>query len=664
MLHNDFESADACFRKAFEKAEERQDLFLRASALNNLGWNRLRHLRFDEAIPYFLRARQDAERFGAKRILEASLGNLGWCYYKIGDFPQGLDVLARADGLAEQLEDNDFRQRWLNTIGLIHAQLQDFQKAVEWERRAVEVARKAHNQQWLAIALTNLAQISLFKGDLDSAEKANAEALEIKRRTPDRRSLAYCTLNAALIAARRGRHAEAEADFQEVVRTGRELKDPDLEWIASGGLASVLRAAGRRADAEGQYRSAIATVDREWKRLGRDEFRVMFLARLIQFYQNYVSFLLSTGQPEKALEIADSSRARLLSRRLENRGALPAKLELSRLPEAVRAGRTSVLVYWLAPQRSSLWLIGAKGVSHFDLPGEQVVNRLVERYTALILGGYDPLQRKDALAGELTQAVLGPALHLIPENSNVIVVPDGRLHELNFETLVIGGNRYWITDVTISVAPALGILRQDCQAARHTRALLIGDPEPPSPDFPRLPQMRTEMEMLARLFPEHAAFRGSGACPERYREARPQDFTHIHFAAHGTANRDSPLDSAVILSRRGDEFKLYARDVLDLPLRADLVTISACRSAVSKAYAGEGLMGFTWAFLQAGARHVIGGIWDVDAAAGAQIMERLYHGLAAQQTPAAALRHAKLVLVRQRFPYYWGALQVYTRCAP
>ena len=55
------------------------------------------------------------------------------------------------------------------------------------------------------------------------------------------------------------------------------------------------------------------------------------------------------------------------------------------------------------------------------------------------------------------------------------------------------------------------------------------------------------------------------------------------------------------------------RDVAALRLHAELVTISACRSAGDRAYSGDGLVGFSWAFMKAGARHVIAGLWDVDA---------------------------------------------------
>ena len=142
-------------------------------------------------------------------------------------------------------------------------------------------------------------------------------------------------------------------------------------------------------------------------------------------------------------------------------------------------------------------------------------------------------------------------------------------------------------------------------------------------------------------------------------------FDLIHFTAHATASRDEPLESAVILSRDASgSFKLHARDVVKTPVNAWLVTVSACRSAGTRIYAGEGLVGLAWAFLDAGAHSVIAGLWDVNDESGAKTMERLYGGLATGKRPVDALREAKLEMIHAggvyRKPWYWGAFQLFS----
>jgi CHAT domain-containing protein len=109
---------------------------------------------------------------------------------------------------------------------------------------------------------------------------------------------------------------------------------------------------------------------------------------------------------------------------------------------------------------------------------------------------------------------------------------------------------------------------------------------------------------------------------------------------------------------------LFARDIMAVPLGAELVTISACRSAGAKTYAGEGPVGLAWAFLRAGAHNVIAGLWDVNDRSTEELMSRLYAEIARGDSPAEALRAAKLSLIRgggaYAKPFYWAPFQVYT----
>jgi CHAT domain-containing protein len=257
---------------------------------------------------------------------------------------------------------------------------------------------------------------------------------------------------------------------------------------------------------------------------------------------------------------------------------------------------------------------------------------------------------------------------LIPTGASVIVVPDGSLHGLNFETLIadVPTPHYWIEDVTLAVAPALGVLQPAApRRATPGRLLLIGDPEAADPAFPPLPHLRREVEIVQRSFPSLTRLTGQQANPRAYRTAHPGSYSLIHFGAHAVANAESPLNSAVILSKTGEDYKLYAKDLLEQPLQADLVTISACHSAGARSYPGEGLLGFTWAVLQAGARNVVAGLWNADDAATSELMGEFYGRLASGAPPAAALRLAKLKLLKSagqnQRPYYWGAFQLFTR---
>ena len=130
--------------------------------------------------------------------------------------------------------------------------------------------------------------------------------------------------------------------------------------------------------------------------------------------------------------------------------------------------------------------------------------------------------------------------------------------------------------MTVSIAPSLALLNERIKpGSTRKRLLLIGDPVGADPSYPPLTHAAKEIASVTHHFRGEApiVIDRESATPASYGNAGPAGFSAIHFTAHATANRESPLDSAVLLSGG----KLYARDVMGIKLRADLVTVSACR---------------------------------------------------------------------------------------
>ncbi|MGD0505852.1 MAG: CHAT domain-containing protein [Steroidobacteraceae bacterium] len=184
----------------------------------------------------------------------------------------------------------------------------------------------------------------------------------------------------------------------------------------------------------------------------------------------------------------------------------------------------------------------------------------------------------------------------------------------------------------------------------------------------RVADASIEMDRVQQHFaaPSITVIAQARATPAAYAASGPEHFTYIHFVAHGTASRSSPLESAVVLSPAPlspNDFKLYAREIVRHPLHARLVTVSACYGSGVRSYAGEGLVGLAWAFLRAGSHNVISALWQADDAATPLLMDRLYAELEVGKTPDVALRTAKLALIHSanvyRKPLYWGAFQLY-----
>jgi CHAT domain-containing protein len=279
------------------------------------------------------------------------------------------------------------------------------------------------------------------------------------------------------------------------------------------------------------------------------------------------------------------------------------------------------------------------------------------------------LETSNAAGKKLYDLLIAPAQSLIPKGSHVTILPDGSLYNLNFETLLAPSPQlhYWIDDAVISNANSLMLLSAPVKLppAQTKRLLLVGNPISPNSEFPNLPLAAAEIEGIEKYFPAAArtVLSGDRASSSAFITSEPGQFSFIHFVTHGTASRTSPLDSAIILTREGDSYKLYARDIVKEKLHADLVTISACHGEGARTYSGEGLVGLTWAFLRAGAHGVIAALWEVSDSSTPQMMDQLYAEMTKGVAPDIALRDAKLALLHSntifRKPFYWAPFQLH-----
>ncbi|MGD0826156.1 MAG: CHAT domain-containing protein, partial [Terriglobales bacterium] len=313
----------------------------------------------------------------------------------------------------------------------------------------------------------------------------------------------------------------------------------------------------------------------------------------------------------------------------------------------------------------------------FPLPPGKEIDDAVERYSET-LKMQDVLASADKSGQALFQTLIGPARDFVKKDAKVFIIPDGRLNNLNFETLLVSDAdapepkvHYWIEDVTIANASSLRVLASAPaeKEKRNRSLLLVGDSVAPNDDYRELPQAAAQMKSVASHFSaaDQKILTRAQATPSAYLASSPEKFSYIHFVAHGTASRLSPLDSAIVLSKESaqdNSFKLYARVIKGQKLRADLVTISACYSAGERAYSGEGLVGLSWAFLAAGAHNVVAALWDVSDASTPQLMDKFYDELNKGASADAALRTAKLSLLHgKQFhnAFYWAPFQLYAR---
>ncbi len=725
---NQPESAERLYELSLAFARSHGDALLESYALLNLGAESLAQGRYDEAIDRSEAAYKTATAVGARRLQLIIQGNIGWAYYKLGDSEKALELSAESEKLASQLGDVWNQENELTNIGYIYMDERKFDLAAQTFQQALSLARGINAKEDIYNALRVLARLSLQTGDLANASQYAQQAVEIARQDGNHLDEFYPMLVQGQIAARRGDLAAAESALREVERD--KICPVFLKWEAEHSLARLYEDENRRDAADGEYRIALATFEAARDEVRHEDSQLSFLTNAAHIYDDYVHFLVARGKTADALRWADYSRARTLAEGLgllaKGGSAGPPPLN----PEQIaRRAEGAVLFYWLGEKQSYLWAITARKTSLFTLPPGAEIDAAVGRYRKSLSGPQDVLASADPDGLWLYRTLIAPAGALLvarpsgarthlaaPKGASdfdaltgslkrypdtkpvakVFVIPDGSLNNLNLETLLVAGPKlsepklseaklseanlhYWIEDVTIANASSLRVLgaaRAD-KTKRDRSLLLVGNSVAPNDKYPELPKAASQMESVARHFPaaRQRILARQQATPAAYLAGSPEQFSYIHFVAHGTASRLSPLDSAIVLSKiafsktapsdataGSDSFKLYARDIIRHPLRADLVTISACYGAGERAYSGEGLVGLSWAFLRAGAHNVVAALWEATDASTEQLMDKFYDELNKGAEPDAALRAAKLSLLREsgfHNPFYWAPFQLY-----
>jgi CHAT domain-containing protein/tetratricopeptide (TPR) repeat protein len=666
------------FARGLEKARASNKQFLEARDLVSLSAVSLEQYHYEDALSQSQTATEIANRIGARQTLVIAQGNAGWAYYETGDYARALASFNAAAEAASNLGATLDQEHWLDTAGMSEARLGNFDAARDRYDRALVLARSLENKSEIAQVDQALASLLLHTAHLEQAEKYINEARTIAEQAGSAFDISLGNLLAAQLLATRGDLPQAKSLLMDVEQHSRQF--PTTQVDAQHTLAQVCDKAGDREQAERWFQRSIATYHSQRSELHTDDTRLPFSQNGRNLYMDYVAFLIRNHRMDDALNVIDQGRAETLADGLGLGDKRTSSTSLRRisLTALARQSRAVILVYALSPQGSYLWAANGKQSGFYTLPDRAAILTQVANHRRSILAARDLVTDQRSPAHPLYDMLVKPAEHLIHHGDRVFIVADDRLNGLNFETLLTPGesSHYWIEDVIITQLPSLRLItradtRRTAQRSKAGSAqlLVIGDPVYSGQQYSSLPHAADEISDVAAHFPDNSrtVLSGASASPAAYVRSDPGRYDYIHFVSHAVASELVPLDSAVILSAQGsaaDTGKLYARDILSKPLRANLVTISACQGAGVRAYAGEGLVGLAWAFLRAGSHNVIGALWDVSDASTPELMQHLYDGIAAGQSPDASLHAAKLEMLHSRGifrkPIYWGAFQLYS----
>ncbi|MEN6559409.1 MAG: CHAT domain-containing tetratricopeptide repeat protein [Acidobacteriota bacterium] len=741
--HNDYSRAVSHFEKALAVSNAAEDPATEAECLNNLGLIYRELDNFERAQFYLERALARDRSGGDPNAVVMDLVNIGAVLLSRGIEEHTKDDLLKALEIFRdclRLQDLKTADRLvifviLNNMGIIRNELGDPEGARRHFERAAEILDPAKDILERCQAQINIAASYLREQNVEQALFHFRSAFDIGAKGSSENVLIEASVGLGQCYERMHDGLSALSFYRRAIETIETMRGRILSESASIGFA--------RNKLEPYERSIHILADRYVARPslgGLDEiFSVIERARARAFLEsvNQARFdLPSSGSPtlaerQRAISgniarlrtaAADPSNAPELRQAMKQELELEEEKYVRLIQEAKAAGRPRdlrwqtpldridvvqgllasrealVLEYFLGEERSYLISISQTTAALHLLPGRRMIEGSLRAYLKSIADrSLDP--ETGSNAAERIGSDLIPVEQEIRSVRTVIVIPDGILHYLPFETLKIrdgNGSRYLVEETSVAYCPSSSALvalagsglplrprwKKELLAVggvtyqagdRHDRRASITSRLSDEPidfeegiEYPSLPFSRKEILDISRVFPADTVdvLTGDAATEANVKIWPLTEYRIIHFACHGFLNERYPFRSALALSPGGspeEDGFLQMREIYGLDVNADLVVLSACQTGQGLMERSEGPMGLSRPFFFAGARSVLASLWPTDDAASRAFMSDLYRAIADGSSASEALSRTKRKMLRSSqwaHPFYWAAFML------
>lgn len=257
---------------------------------------------------------------------------------------------------------------------------------------------------------------------------------------------------------------------------------------------------------------------------------------------------------------------------------------------------------------------------------------------------------------KLYALLVAPVLAVVEAKPHWIIVPHGPLHRLPWATLR-GSDGYLVERHSVTMLPSVSLGKALLQRrpAATGEAIFFGNPDPDHPNL-RLQGAQREVEAAQRALPHGPApFLGVRATKQEFLR-RAGNAWLLHLACHHFFDASAPLLSFLKLAGKDGADFLYALDIAQLSLPAQLVTLSACKSGLCRVATGDEQIGIVQAFLAAGAGSVISTLWSIEDESAAEFFADFYTRAGTMNLSSALAETQRRMIADPRFtlPYFWA----------
>jgi CHAT domain-containing protein/tetratricopeptide (TPR) repeat protein len=713
------EEALVRLRVADRLARDSGDLHLTGATAQRVGGVYLALGRIEDAIEDYREADRIARTLAQPWAMGAAANSLARALLIAGDATGAAEQMERAVEIATRIAVPAAQATAQVGLGIARLRAGDTDGAAAAVEHAMRISVDIDDRHTQAVAVGVGGQIAAAIGRFEQAADLLSEAATRFERLGS--DLGVATVLADLAEAYRslGRVDDAVTAFERAMTLAESMRariaDDDMR---ASFFSSVV-------DVSSRYCELLVSVDRVADALRiveRARARVLAerLARLrvtahgdvdaavarraeihgeLLAVEQQLEAILRTPNADDAELAATRDRRRSLELRLrtstvELRSASPrlAEFVAPRAPDLTTLrreiiGESVLLEYVLGEQESFLIAATADREQAFPLPPRPEIELMVTELRAAVLS-----RRRTYPHGEtLFHHLVAPAADLIG-GRDVIVVPDGVLHDLPFSLLLTEPVPdtawsyrtlpYLIRERAVSVLPSATVAglithRTDEGTAFHRELVAFGDPVAPGAD--RLVHSAREVWDIAgtispalsdaggrERYDDDAILVRTGVAATRTEleqlAAGPDGLScrFLHLATHGLLDAVRPEFSGLLFSGPPDAAEtdtiLRSYEIMSMRINSTLVVLSACETGLGRTLGGEGVLGLSRSFFYAGASALVVSLWRVIDASTVRLMTPFYRHLL-NAAPAAALRDAQLAMIdsRSTHPYQWAA---------
>jgi len=736
---NQYSQALVAYSKSLDIVKLHENMGELSTVLNNIGIIYKEYGNFHKALEFLFEALKIDRKAENDDFCAIDLINIGTIYRKLaafskdmGAFEKSIQFFGESLGLAQKNGDINTEIAALNNLGDVFIQLGDYKAALKYLYFGIEKANAAQKIYYAGVLYNNIGLASLELLDSKASLKCFYDAVDIGLEISSYDILWEAYYGLGLCNEKAGNDIRASeyfnmsADVIDKLRS-RITLDVDKAGFAKDKIQVYHRLVElyfrhfNSSDSPYHIKSIFKTIERAKARAFLDllnEANVIIQDKLtpeLVEQENKISESIAAELNKLARENHSIAGREFIIKHLDlledkyTSFMNMVRVEIPELSEIVSSepcsleqvqsilldNETILLEYFLGKERSFLLAITDTDYRLCELPAQQYIKDSLKAYLKLLSDGPEKKFKGEKASLRLYNELVGPVEDLFSKSiQNLIIVPDGILYYLPFESLIMplvssrSGGKYLVNKYSVSYMPSASSLLYLLTNMKHRSfdkdLLALGNPQydlilsdrenGSSPahimfdmynslgfHFSPLPYSEKEIRSIAKYFDKYRRdiFSRCDANERRIKNIARNEYRVIHFACHGFVDEIFPLRSALVLSSinsdKEDGF-LLAREIYNLRLGSDMIVLSACQTGKGKIESGEGILGLQRAFFFAGARSVVSTLWEIGDKPAALFMQHFYKYLSRGFGKSNAIRLAKIKMLESPYshPFFWA----------